>query len=137
MIEIEVRGAYPSDLEYLLKTWLRTHFRSSRFAEHIPKEIYYPKHHAMIERILLKSKTSILIAHPQGEPDILLGYLVCENQIDPVVHFIFVKKQFRLLGIAKQMLKKASIDKGYFTHWTKWTDHTWGKHSLTYDPYRI
>jgi hypothetical protein len=49
-------------------------------------------------------------------PDDLYGYLVYEEGFDrPVVHYAYVKDQYRNKGVLKYMLKKANIDSTYFT----------------------
>ena len=77
----------------------------------------------------------------KDNPDIILAYAIYETGMDgPVVHYIFVKPEFRQLGIAKQMISnlKISLDNCTFTHWTYPVDELIKKlPNMTYDPYRI
>lgn len=54
---------------------------------------------------------------PEDEPpNDLYGYLVFEDGFDrPVVHYAYVKDEYRKKGVLKYMLKKAGIKSTYFT----------------------
>lgn len=95
----------------------------------------------MIEAILKKPSFRCLIAHVEGEPDIILGYLAYEvvNGEPKVVHYCFVKEPFRRMGIARLLFKYAELEKDFFiTHFTYLAEPIVNKREdITYDPYRI
>jgi hypothetical protein len=136
----KVRPAYLEDVPFIFATWLRSYRHSSTFAKKISNEIYYSRHHLVIDLILKREGSKVLVAHPEEDPDIILGYVVTEVQADgaEVVHYTYVKKSFRRMGIAEGLWKELDKSKDYaFTHYT--TDAEWltKKYNLTYDPYRI
>src|ERR1700677_4935251 len=137
---IEIRPAYLEDIPFIFATWLRSYRHSSTFAKKISNDIYYLRHHLVIDLILKREGSKVLVVHPQGEPDVILGYVVTEKQPDgaEVVHYTYVKKSFRRMGIAETLWKELDKNKSYtFTHYT--TDAEWlnKKYNLIYDPYRI
>lgn len=88
-----------------------------------------------------RGSCSILIANPVDEPDVNLGF-ICFEDIgdDKIIHYAFVKPEFRNFGIGKMLYAEAMGKKtiGYFTHWTYPVDTLEMKiPNLIYDPYRI
>jgi len=140
-IEISIREFYPNDFNFVISKWLKNYKFSSRFTKKIKADIYYKWHHLLIENIMNRASTVILIANPNDEPDVNLGFICFENiGTDKVIHYLFIKPEFRNFGIAKRLYLKAMEDKqtGYFTHWTYPVDTLEFKvPNLTYDPYRI
>jgi ribosomal protein S18 acetylase RimI-like enzyme len=135
--DIEVRPGYVEDLNFIFATWLRSYRHASQFARKISNEIFYSRHHLVIDLILKRNGSKVLVAHPKGEPDVILGYVVTETQPDGanVLHYSYVKKSFRQMGIAKALWK--DMNSTVFTHHTADADWIAKKFNLVYDPYRI
>lgn len=137
--EIETRDAYLEDVPFIFATWLRSYRHASAFARKISNEVYFARHHMVIDLILKRAGSKVSVAHPRGEPDVILGYVVSEKQPDgeDVVHYTYVKKSFRQMGVASALWKNLEKKKWVFTHYTTDTDWVVRKYDLTYDPYRI
>lgn len=137
--EVETRDAYLEDVSFIFATWLKSYRYSSSFAKKISNEIYYARHHLVIDLILKRTGSKVLVAHPKGEPDVILGYVVTEKQTDgaEVVHYTYVKKPFRQMGIAAALWKNLTKKDYIITHYTTDADWLVKKYNLTYDPYRI
>jgi hypothetical protein len=137
MVAIEIRNAVTDDLPFIFATWLRSYRHSSQFAKKISNDVYFKYHHAAIERIISRGGI-IKIANIVGDPNVILGYACLEAQggTDMVVHYVYVKKNFRKMGIASRLYKPEKGD--YFTHLTD--DVTWALakyDGLIYNPYRL
>lgn len=89
-----------------------------------------------------------LIAHPEDDESSILGYLIYSALRSPtgdtqevVLQYLFVKKEFQQLGIAKHLISQVNLkenDTVYFTHWTYPMDEIITKHpNLIYNPYLI
>jgi len=132
--EIEVRLAKPEDLNFIFSCWLRNYRHSSQFAKKVSNAVYYKWHHKVIERIIGRG-AQVRIAHPIGEPDIILGFSCLELFEDaPLIHFIYVKKAFRGMGIAKALLFETGACQ--FTHLTENLELE-KLANFTYNPYLI
>lgn len=122
--QVAIRPHQAADKDFIFHSWLKAYKRYSHFARRIPHNIFFRFHHAILERLLSRPSVSVLIAHPEGEPDVIIGYLASENEPQfyktKLIHFIYVKSAFRNLGIATALLKEAQInpDESQFTHWT-------------------
>ena len=139
-IEISIREFNTTDLNFILSKWLKNYKFSSRFTKKIKSDVYYKWHQLLIENIMGRGTSTILIANPIDEPGVNLGFICYETTPEKIIHYIFVKPEFRNFGIGRRMYLKSMEDKtvGYFTHWTYPIDTLEMKiPNLTYDPYRI
>lgn len=140
-VEISIRDFNANDLNFIMSKWLKNYKFSSRFTKKIKPDVYYKWHHLLIENIMGRSTSTILIANPIDEPDVNLGFICFETMgSDKIIHYAFVKPEFRNFGVGKRLFNKAMDGKqlGYFTHWTYPIDTIEMKlPNLTYDPYRI
>lgn len=139
-IEISIRDFNSNDLNFILSKWLKNYKFSSRFTKKIKADIFYKWHHMIVQNILGRGTASVLIANPTDEPDVNLGFICFEQSDSKIIHYIFVKPEFRNFGIGKRLYLAAMGDNstGYFTHWTYPVDTLELKiPNLTYDPYRI
>lgn len=119
MVSVNIRTWNKSDLNFILSTWLRSFRHSSPMTKHLGSDIYYAFHEKVLKHTLAKSNTTVLIATPENDPEVILGYMVVELTTDPIIHFTYVKKAFRRFGIAKSLLAAAELDGTIqITHWT-------------------
>ena len=140
MEAIQIRPAQENDKPFIYSSWLRHYKNRSYFAKRIRTSIYYKWHHLVVEKILDRPTTKVLIAHPPGEPEVILGFMVLEDQGDgSVIHFCYIKPQFKRMGIARKLFKDFDLKEPiFFTHWTFDLDELIHKiPNLIYDPYRI
>ncbi len=139
-IEISIRDFNQNDLNFILSKWLKNYKFSSRFTKKIKADIFYKWHHMIVQNILGRNTANVLIANPIDEPDVNLGFICYEKGDAKVLHYVFVKPEFRNFGIGKRLYHVAMGDNStaFFTHWTYPVDTLEVKvPNLTYDPYRI
>lgn len=134
---IEIRAATQTDLPFIYSTWLRSYRHASHFAKKISNEIFFDMHHRVIDGFIDRGGL-VYVAHPKGEPEVILGY-ICVEPNQPMIQYVYVKKPFRKMGIAKALYKKLDYPAtALFTHWTSDTDWIVKKlEKLTYNPYLI
>src|ERR1017187_2430254 len=116
-IKITIRPAKLEDLNFIFASWLKSYRYASMFAKKISNEVYYEWHHKVIERFIERNGT-VSIAHPVGEPEVILGFIAHDG--GDILQYIYVKKTFRQMGIAKALL--GDMVPKTFTHWTRDTD---------------
>jgi hypothetical protein len=134
---IEIREANLDDLPFIYSTWLRSYRYASQFAKKLSNAIFYEMHHKVIDGFISRGGR-VSVAHPVGEPGVILGY-ICVEANQPLIQYVYVKKSFRKLGIAKSLYNAQKIpSEAIFTHWTSDTDWIIKKiNTLTYNPYLI
>lgn len=138
--EITIRPFVESDSPYIYSTWLKHYKYSSEFAMRIPAHTFYEMHKQIIERIINRKSTQIKIASLKEDKEIIVGYLVTETYKapSPLLHWIYTKRTFRNMGIARHMLDTVDLSSSPFTHFTK--DMSWLMKKypgLNYNPYLL
>ncbi len=105
-----------------MKSW-----RESKYAGTIPNHLYYNVQRTLIEDLIARG-ASLVVAHPDGRDDVILGW-ACGEEKDgaAVLHYLYVKDPFLGLGIADQLLTGLPGTKpGFITHrlssreWKAW-----------------
>lgn len=140
-IPVKLRQANENDKNFIFSKWLKNYKFSSRFAKRIKNDVFYKWHQLILENILRRPNTHVIIAHPTDEPDVNLAF-ICYEVVDDtkVIHYVFVKPEFRNFGLGRTLYNYALNDSigGYFTHWTYPIDAIEPKLiGMIYDPYRI
>lgn len=125
---VTIRAAQESDLPFIFSTWLKGLYHGNEFFSLINKEAYFSNYHAVVTQILMRS--TVQVACLIEDPDVVLGYSVSKGG---TLHWVFVKKAWRKLGIAK-MLVPASIDT--VTHLTK-IGQSLRKPGWAFNPFQI
>jgi hypothetical protein len=116
MSDFTIRPMRPSDEPFVYKAWLRGYW------EHFPARVivseaeFMERWHRVIERILADKRTITVVAHVEGEPDVLLGFACGRRYEDNVFHWAYVKQAFRGLGICREMTIKLMMG-SRATHW--------------------
>jgi len=103
---ITVRDFAVGDEAFILSTWLKgLLYGGDQVYRRIPKDIYFSNQHKLIERILTSPQAEIRLAVLKEDPDVILGYSVyrvLESAF--VLDWVFVKKEWRGVGIAKSLM---------------------------------
>ena len=143
ILPIQVRTldrSTPGELPLIYSSWLET-FRDGNHPRPVQKHLYYDRQHLVIERILARPTTTVLMVCPEDDPSTIVGWLCWEITLDGwVVHYMFVKAAFREMGVGSSLLRVAGIDpdRAIFSHWTDdWKRSMLSGHpGMLYDPYR-
>lgn len=94
-----IRDGTPGDFNFIFSTWLKGLRYGNELYKLIDPTIYFKQYHKVLE-LLLKS-AHIKIACLKDDPDTILGYAVSTGAC---LHWIFVKKAWRGIGIARNLM---------------------------------
>lgn len=135
MSDILIRKFKEEDKAFIMSTWLRSYKHNSFFTKKLTNTVYYKYHHDIINRIL--ARADILIACDTQSPETIFGYAVFEEP--GIVHYAYVKKAFRGMGIFSKLIEPL---KGLDIIFTHYTDHCNklvenANLKLTYIPYLV
>ena len=102
-LPIAMRPATNLDLPFVFDNW-RKSFRDSDFAFTLTGDVYFGLQKAKMQSAL-ESGIAIVACSPDDHDD-LIGFIVSDTRPDSitVVHYLYVKWQYRKRGVAKQML---------------------------------
>lgn len=101
-VPLKVREARDDERALVFKTWLDA-YADSAFARVIKPQIYRERQRRLIEAVLRRPTTHLLVATSPIEDDVVLGWAAVEAP--DVAHFVFVKSGFRRFGIATELFK--------------------------------
>lgn len=101
---ITTRSYLPDDRAFILACWLRGIYYGNTFFSEIPKNIFMEHYHKVLERFLDNPSVTITVACLKDDPQVILGYSVSRvSKGQVVLDFVFVKKAWRQIGIAKSL----------------------------------
>lgn len=103
MTKWTIRDATPGDKNFIYASWLRGLYYGDSWFKEIPKSIFMEAYHAVLESILENPATQVKVACLQDDPEVILGYAVLGIE-GRRVHWVFVKKAWRTIGIAKKLV---------------------------------
>lgn len=135
---INLRSVREEDVPFIFSSWLRS-YHQTRNAKTIDNRSYYAGQHRIIEAILDRPGTEIMVATDKEDETQILGYVVFEHRLEFVmIHWLYVKLPFRNFGIGKQLLAQVPRLKGrktVVTHLPKLEKKVHMDSSLEYNPY--
>lgn len=111
-----IRQPTPDDIAFIYATWLNSYYYDS-WAKSIRKSVYYNNYKRVVDKLL--NEADISIACMPENQNVIFGYMVTEPGI---IHYSFVKEDFRHFGIAKALYQHSHPhpdDKIEITHLTR------------------
>ena len=102
----DLRPFDADDTAFMFKTWLRS-YRYAPPSRGIGNDDFYTGHHAVIERILDRPSTRIVVACLPESPTVILGYAVADGN---VLHYVLTKENFRRFGVGSALLSALEFD---------------------------
>ncbi len=97
----KLREARPDDVAFIYSTWLRGLYYGNELFNEIPKRTFFDNYKGIVTGYL--TKASVLVACLPDDEDVVLGYSVSRGVI---LDWVFVKKSWRKMGIARSLVSK-------------------------------
>lgn len=99
---VKIRPYKKADDEaYVVSHWLNGLRYSNAFFDRIPHDIYFTNYSLIVNSILNRAKTRVLIACLIDDEDVILGFSVHDHK---AFHWIYIKPAWRAAGIAQALL---------------------------------
>lgn len=124
MSTFKVRKPVPSDVEFILKTWLREYRRG--VSQAMPDRLYYNEFQKVILALTRKSDARVICA--ENDSNYICGFVVGNSYPEAstfVCHFAYMRPPFRRMGLAASALADMGYDEGdeiVATHWHPFLD---------------
>lgn len=97
---IAFRGGVLDDRNFILATWLKGLYHGNSWFKQIDPTIFMNKYQKVVFQILNDPHTEVRLAVLKDEPSVILGYSVLGPR---TIHWVFVKKSWRKVGIARAL----------------------------------
>jgi GNAT superfamily N-acetyltransferase len=95
----KLRQGTEADKALIYATWLRSTYYGTPYFKLIEKNTFFDNYKKIVEQRLINS--SVLVCCLEEDPDVVLGYSLFTNN---VLHWVYVKRAWRGLGIAKMLV---------------------------------
>lgn len=108
-MSIHVRPAKPTDTAFIMDAWKRS-FEGAPAVRHADREHYRTEMERTIGRVCAGS--TVLVACDSSDEDTLVGfasYSARPSHHGVALHYIYVKRDFRGMGIAKRLLRDVPV----------------------------
>lgn len=116
-IDCTIRQANGEDLNFIYSTWLNSFHDDSCFGRMSLNRMFYNFYRQVIDFILSKPNTKVLVSTLKEEPLVVLSYMVFEPGI---LHYTYTKVPFRRLGLSKTLYTEAfGLKDVFYTHQTR------------------
>lgn len=99
MAELVIRKAVTSDYTFIMDSWMRSYRKSPD--SNLPDCLFFPTYRTIAAKLLQCSTCEVIVA-PDNQ-DAILGYIVYDKGI---VHWIYIKRDFRENGLAKLLIER-------------------------------
>lgn len=94
-----VRPMEESDKSFIYSTWLRSQYYGNTWFKSIDKDIFFDNYKKIVEARLLSA--DVWVSCLESDHDVVLGYSVSEGS---TLHWVYVKRAWRRLGVAKELV---------------------------------
>lgn len=98
---VTIRPFWYDDLPFIFSSWLKSLRWGNSYYQSIDQDSYFKGQHRAIERILGDKTTTVKVACLADAPEVLVGYAAYTGT---VLHFVYVKEDWRGIGLAKDMV---------------------------------
>lgn len=120
------------DFNFVLITWLHSlKFGNDYFKEWDDRK-YYDKYQIFLKELLARPDVETNVACLSEDHDVILGYAIAKT---PVLDFVYVKKAWRNIGLATELVKKFEIEK--VSHLTKAGNAIRKRKGWGFEPYEF
>jgi len=134
-MNFDIRSPQSDDIAFIYATWLNSQKYDSDIGLSTTKTVFFEEYRTVIDHILAKDTTKVLIACDKQHPSTIFGYIVYEPD---VVHYVVVKEAFWNLKIASTLLKTAFPQGvGVTSHKTDMALPYIAKLNLIYNPFLL
>ncbi len=111
----DIRDAIPEDDNFVLASFLRGVYYGNEFYSMIPKAIFMEKYKVVAETLLRDlTKTVVKVASLKDDPSTIIGYSILSSDYQ-TIHFVYVKKDFRKMGVGRSLVPRHPVAYSHFT----------------------
>jgi len=96
-----IRPLMEWDNNFIYQTWLKGLYYGSDFFKQMRSDDFYRYYEQIVKRIIGFPGSEVRVACLSDDHEVVLGYCVFN---DSTLHWVFVKPQWRKLGIAKELV---------------------------------
>ena len=107
-----IRNLQLEDIPRVMSDWLRS-YRREKELRHVPNPVYFHYHHALVGSLITDERVLWGVVCPSDQPNLIAGFCAAEplGGGPLLVHYVYVSKTFRRLGLGSRMLATLGVMK--------------------------
>lgn len=114
-LPIKYRPMVDGDRGLIVTTWLKSYRASIPW---LPRAEFHRRYRPVIHEILSRDAAWTVVACSPDSEEHVLGWTCGEPDRDRL-HYLFVKSDYRRLGVGARLLNEGGVAGARATHWTK------------------
>lgn len=127
-----------ADINFIKSSWSKSYYRGASFDKILDVDEFNVLHRPIMARILNRPNATTIIACSKEDPNIIIGWILVEKtkEINPVIHYVYVKEVIQSEGLAKALVKSAipkNENKIFYTHRTEKASRIIRNHSYNFE----
>lgn len=121
-VQLDLRPMVDDDRGLVIDSWRRSFYKSRDGATYPQLEQFYADYTPVVVDLVGRSR--VYIACLKAESSAIVGWAALE---DGVLHYVFVKRRWRQLGVAKWLLTRLGLLEAptTYTHRTRMCEPSW------------
>ncbi len=131
-----IRDGKDADEAFIYSSWSNSYRYGSAMGKSCKNKIFYPNFAKVINSILSKPNTQVIVAVNKEDPLVIFGYVITQPGI---IHYVFVKEAFRSFGIGRALYDACGEIDFYTFKTFSLTPilREYGKELINYNPFLI
>jgi len=108
----QLRPRVDRDIPFIFRSWLMSAKEQALLAR-IPEQVFFHHHHAILEDLWQDTSVLWTVAANPADSTFIYGFAAVQmTDTIPIVHYVYVRKNFRRLGIGSALLRAFKIVSG-------------------------
>ena len=109
-----IRNLLPADEPFIVDSWVEANRETARAQD--AGSVYYAEQKALVRDLISRPTVTTRVAHVPDDVDAILGWCVFDFGPKTVVHYVYVKRNARKLGVARALLEQLIPLDCYYSH---------------------
>ncbi len=126
-----IRDFKETDRAFVKATFLRGLYHGDSWFSVMPKDLFMRCYAPVVEALIVRN--FVKVACLTDDPDVIIGYSIVNPTLQ-VLHWIYVKKPFRGMGIGKALIPTLVTT---FTHLTRAGKSLLDKYKAVFNPFAV
>jgi len=100
------------DIPFIRSSWANSYYKGCNDHKGISPEDFHSFHRPLQNRFFDKPTATVIIAHEETEPDIIVGWIAVELiSTHILIHYVYIKNTFKGEDLLKSIIDKVNVKK--------------------------
>jgi len=97
------------DIPFIRSSWANSYYKGCTDHKAVATEDFHSFHRPLQDRFFKKPTATVIIAHEESEPDIIIGWIAVEViSTHLLVHYVYIKNTFKGENLLKGIIERVN-----------------------------